>query len=91
MTSLRALLALVSFTLFGTAYWAPYVGNGLTLALYVWCVRQAMSNLKESWTVLLLAAFLALPHRLFLTEEALYAGESAEGVLKEALRKGGIP
>ncbi len=55
------LLALVSFTLFGTAYWAPYVGNGLTLALYVWCVRQAMSNLKESWTVLLLAAFLALP------------------------------
>ena len=37
------------------------------------------------------AAFLALPHRLFLTEEALYAGESAEGVLKEALRKGGIP
>ena len=43
------------------------------------------------WKELKDAAFLALPHRLFLTEEALYAGESAEGVLKEALRKGGIP
>ena len=43
------------------------------------------------WKELQDAAFLALPHRLFLTEEALYAGESAEGVLKEALRKGGIP
>ena len=43
------------------------------------------------WKELKDAAFLALPHRPFLTEEALYAGESAEGVLKEALRKGGIP
>ena len=43
------------------------------------------------WKELKGAPLRALPHRLFLTEEALYAGESAEGVLKEALRKGGIP
>jgi MoxR-like ATPase len=43
------------------------------------------------WKELKDAAFLALPHRLFLTEEALYEGESAEGVLKEVLRKGGVP
>ncbi|GAA5338587.1 AAA family ATPase [Thermus antranikianii] len=43
------------------------------------------------WKELRDAAFLALPHRLFLTEEALYEGESAEGILKELLRKGGIP
>lgn len=43
------------------------------------------------WKELKDAAFLALPHRLFLTEEALYEGESAEGVLREALRKGGVP
>ncbi|AEV15593.1 MAG: AAA family ATPase [Thermus sp.] len=43
------------------------------------------------WKELKDAAFLALPHRLFLTEEALYEGETAEGVLKEVLRKGGVP
>ncbi len=43
------------------------------------------------WKELKDAALLALPHRLFLTEEALYQGESAEGILQEALRKGGIP
>ncbi|TBH17646.1 AAA family ATPase [Thermus thermamylovorans] len=43
------------------------------------------------WKELKDAAFLALPHRLFLTEEALYEGETAEGVLREVLRKGGVP
>ncbi|GAB5603396.1 AAA family ATPase [Thermus sp. FJN-A] len=43
------------------------------------------------WKELRDAAFLALPHRLFLTEEAVYEGETAEGVLREVLRKGGVP
>ncbi|KHG66582.1 ATPase [Thermus sp. 2.9] len=43
------------------------------------------------WKELKDAAYLALPHRLFLTEEALYEGETAEGVLREVLRKGGVP
>jgi MoxR-like ATPase len=43
------------------------------------------------WKELRDAAFLALPHRLFLTEEVLYEGESAEKVLAEALKKGGVP
>ncbi|WP_240307605.1 AAA family ATPase [Thermus caldifontis] len=43
------------------------------------------------WKELKDAAFLALPHRLFLTEEALYEGESSEEILKQLLKKGGIP
>ncbi|WP_243094433.1 AAA family ATPase [Thermus thalpophilus] len=43
------------------------------------------------WKELKDAAYLALPHRLFLTEEALYEGETAEGVMREVLRKGGVP
>lgn len=58
-------------------------------------LAKALAHLRGKpfvdWKELKDAAFLALPHRLFLTEEALYEGESAEGVLKEALKKGGIP
>ncbi len=58
-------------------------------------LAKALAHLREKplvdWKELKDAALLALPHRLFLTEEALYEGESAEKVLKEALRKGGIP
>ncbi|GGM95839.1 ATPase [Thermus composti] len=58
-------------------------------------LAKALAYLREKpfvdWKELKDAAFLALPHRLFLTEEALYEGESAEEVLREALRKGGIP
>jgi MoxR-like ATPase len=58
-------------------------------------LARALAYLRDKplidWKELKDAAFLALPHRLFLTEEALYEGESAEGVLREVLRKGGIP
>jgi len=58
-------------------------------------LAKALAHLRGKplvdWKELRDAAFLALPHRLFLTEEALYEGESPEGVLKEALKKGGIP
>jgi len=58
-------------------------------------LAKALAHLRGKplvdWKELRDAAHLALPHRLFLTEEALYKGESPEGVLKEALKKGGIP
>jgi MoxR-like ATPase len=58
-------------------------------------LAKALAHLRGKplvdWKELRDAAFLALPHRLFLTEEALYEGESAEKVLAEALRKGGVP
>ena len=58
-------------------------------------LAKALAHLRGKplvdWKELRDAAHLALPHRLFLTEEALYEGESPEGVLKEALKKGGIP
>jgi MoxR-like ATPase len=58
-------------------------------------LAKALAHLRGKplvdWKELRDAAFLALPHRLFLTEEALYGGESAEKVLAEALRKGGVP
>ncbi len=58
-------------------------------------LAKALAHLRDKplvdWKELKDAASLALPHRLFLTEEALYEGESAEKVLMEALRKGGIP
>ncbi len=43
------------------------------------------------WPEIRDAAGLALPHRLFLTEEAVYEGVRVEAVLEEALRKAGIP
>ncbi|WP_018460531.1 AAA family ATPase [Thermus oshimai] len=58
-------------------------------------LAQALAYLRGKpfldWKELKDAAFLALPHRLFLTEEAQYEGEKEEAVLKEALRKGGVP
>ncbi|MGC8905365.1 AAA family ATPase [Thermus sp.] len=58
-------------------------------------LAKALAYLRKKpfvdWKELRDAAFLALPHRLFLTEEALYEGERAERVLEEALKKGGIP
>ncbi|WP_117237468.1 AAA family ATPase [Thermus sediminis] len=58
-------------------------------------LAKALAHLRGKplvdWKELRDAAFLTLPHRLFLTEEALYEGENPEGVLKEALKKGGIP
>ncbi|GAA6736474.1 MULTISPECIES: AAA family ATPase [Thermus] len=58
-------------------------------------LAQALAYLRGKpfldWKELKDAAFLALPHRLFLTEEAQYEGEREEAILKEALRKGGVP
>ena len=58
-------------------------------------LARALAHLREKpfvdWAELKDAAFLALPHRLFLTEEALYEGVRAEEVVAEALRKGGVP
>ncbi|AFV75445.1 MoxR-like ATPase [Thermus oshimai JL-2] len=58
-------------------------------------LAQALAYLRGKpfldWKELKDAAFLALPHRIFLTEEAQYEGEKEEAILKEALRKGGVP
>lgn len=58
-------------------------------------LAQALAYLRNKplvdWKELRDAAFLALPHRLFLTEEAMYEGEKEEAILKEALKKGGVP
>jgi len=58
-------------------------------------LARSLAYLREKpfvdWQELKDAAFLALPHRLFLTEEALYEGARPEEVVREALRKGGVP
>ncbi len=58
-------------------------------------LARALAYLREKpfvdWPELKDAAFLALPHRLFLTEEALYEGFRPEEGVAEALRKAGVP
>lgn len=56
-----AALATASYALFGVNHWAPYVGNGLTLALLVWAIAIALRGLEGRWTVLLAGALLAIP------------------------------